>query len=74
MSEIYKKKKKTEKKEGDKSYSERVRAKLFCYAFKLGFLRLIWKASLKLFEFTVSFINYYKRKRIIQVKAFCVGV
>ena len=31
---------------GDKSYSERVRAKLFCCAFKLGFLQLICKASL----------------------------
>ena len=31
---------------GDRSYSERVRAKLFCCAFKLGFLQLICKASL----------------------------
>ena len=28
------------------SYSERVRAKWFCCAFKLGFLQLIFKASL----------------------------
>ena len=28
------------------SYSERVRAKWFCCAFKLGFLQLICKASL----------------------------
>ena len=39
------KRKKTEKNKGDKSYSERVRAKWFC-AFKLGFLQLIFKASL----------------------------
>ena len=31
---------------GDKGYSERVRAKWFCCAFKLGFLQLICKASL----------------------------
>ena len=31
---------------GNRSYSERVRAKLFCCAFKLGFLQLICKASL----------------------------
>ena len=37
---------KTEKNKGDKSYSERVRGKWFCCAFKLGFLRLICKASL----------------------------
>ena len=27
------------------SYSERVRAKWLCYAFKLGFLQLIYKVS-----------------------------
>ena len=31
---------KTEKNKGDKSYSERVRAKWFCYAFMLGFLTI----------------------------------
>ena len=31
---------------GDVSYSESVRAKLFCCAFKLSFLQLICKASL----------------------------
>ena len=40
-----KKKTKTEKNKGGRSYSERVRAKLFCL-FKLGFLQLICKASL----------------------------
>ena len=38
-----KKKKRQERTRGDRSYSERVR---FCYAFKLGFLQLICKASL----------------------------
>ena len=37
---------KTEKNEGDKNFSEGVRAKWFCCAFKLGFLQLICQASL----------------------------
>ena len=41
-----KEKTKTEKNKGDKNYSERVEAKYFCCAFKLGFLQLICKASL----------------------------
>ena len=46
--QIQKKKKKTEKNKGigGRSYRESVRAKLFCCAFKLGFLQLICKASL----------------------------
>ena len=39
-------KKSEEKNKGDKNYSERVTAKWFCSAFKLGFLQLICKASL----------------------------
>ena len=31
---------------GRRSYNERMRAKWFCYAFKLGFLQLIFKAFL----------------------------
>ena len=37
---------KTERSKGNRSYSERVRAKWFCCAFKFGFLQLICKASL----------------------------
>ena len=37
---------KIERSKGNRSYSERARAKWFCYVFKLGFLRLICKASL----------------------------
>ena len=37
---------KTERNKGNRSYNERVRAKWFCWAFKLGFLQLICKASL----------------------------
>ena len=43
---IQEKQTKAERSNGNRSYSERVRAKLFCCAFKLGFLQLIWKASL----------------------------
>ena len=46
MKEKRRKKTKTEKNKGDKSYSERVRAKWFCCAFKLSFLQLICKDSL----------------------------
>ena len=35
---------KAERSNGNRSYSERVRAKWFCCAFKLGFLQLICKA------------------------------
>ena len=37
---------KTERSNGNRSYSERVRAKRFCCEFKLGFLQLICKSSL----------------------------
>ena len=37
---------KTKRSKGNRSYSERVRTKWFCCAFKLGFLQLISKASL----------------------------
>ena len=40
------KKTKTERCKATRSYSERVRAKWCCCAFKLGFLQLICKASL----------------------------
>ena len=37
---------KTERSKWSRSYSEKVRTKWFCYAFKLGFLQLICEASL----------------------------
>ena len=37
---------KTERSKENRSYSERVRAKWFCCAFKLGFLQLICRVSL----------------------------
>ena len=40
------KNKNTKEQRGDASYSESVRAKWFCCAFKLGFLQLICKSSL----------------------------
>ena len=42
----HQKKNKQRQKGATGSYSERVRAKWFCCAFKLGFLQLICKASL----------------------------
>ena len=66
---------KTERSKRNRSYTERMRGKWFCYAFKLGFLQLICKASLIFeVEFRVSLINYFKTKRIIWVKACCGGV
>ena len=46
MKEKRKKKKRQKGTRGYKAYRERVRAKWFCCAFKLGFLQLICKASL----------------------------
>ena len=40
------KQKKTERSKGNRTYSEKVRAKWFCCAFKIGFLQSIYKASL----------------------------
>ena len=45
----------TERSKGNRSYSERVRAKWFCCAFKLGFLQLICKASLTFTSNNFSF-------------------
>ena len=37
---------KTDRSKGNRSYSERVRSKWFCSAFKLGFLQLLCQATL----------------------------
>ena len=51
---------------GDRSYSENVIARSFCCAFKVGFLQLICKISnLEKSKVKVSFIIYFKTKRII---------
>ena len=60
---------KTERSRGDRSYSERVRAKWFFCAFKLGFLQLISKASLIFksnFELTLSII--FKKRELYESK------
>ena len=60
---------KTERSKGNRSYSERVRAKWFCCAFKLGFLHwiceafLIFKSNL---ELTLSII--LKQRELYQSK------
>ena len=68
---------KTKKKKGGGSYSERVRDKWFCWAFKLGFLQLICKASLIFksnLELALSKEICFKGKTIIWDKACCGGV
>ena len=59
MQKTTKKQTKTEKSKGDRNYSERVRAKWFCCAFKVGFPQLKCKASLIFksnLELALSFI------------------
>ena len=68
MKDKHRKKTKTKMKKRSKSYIERVRAKQFCCAFKLGFLQLICQAFL-IFTSIIS-----KREIIIQVKTCCGGV
>ena len=69
MQKTTKKQTKTKKSKGDRSYSERVRAKWFCCAFKLGFSQLLCKASL-IFKSNLELA--LSIKRIIWVKA-CYG-
>ena len=60
---------KTERSKGNRSYSERVRAKLFFYAFKLRFLQLICKTSVIFksnLELTLSII--LKQKELYESK------
>ena len=69
-----KKKSKGGKEQGDRSYSEKVRDKWFCCAFKLGFLQLICKASL-IFKSNLELaLSITLKQRIIWVKACCSGV
>ena len=65
---------KTKKNKGDRSYSERVRAKWFCCAFKLGFLQLICKASL-IFKSNLELaLSIILKQRELYESACCVGV
>ena len=64
---------KDREKQGGRSYSERVRAKRFCCVFKLGFLQLIFKASL-IFKSNLELaLSVILRERIIWVRT-CCGV
>ena len=69
MQKRTKKKQRWKKQGGDRSYKERVRARWFCCAFKLGFLQLICKAS-SIFksnsELTLSII--LKQKELYESK------
>ena len=62
-----KKKTKTEKNERNKIYSERVRAKWFWCAFKLGFLELICKVFL-LFKSELALSIILKEKELYELK------
>ena len=68
-----KKQAKTERSKWNRSYSEKVRAKWFCCAFKLGFLQLIYKASLIFksnLESALSII--LKQRELYESKHVCV--
>ena len=60
---IKEKQTKAERSKGNRSYSERMRAKLFCCAFKLGFLQLIYKASLIFKSDLESILSIIFKKR-----------
>ena len=65
---------KTERSKENRGYSERMRAKWFCCAFKLRFLQLICKASLIFksnLEFVLSII--FKRREIYESKHVAVA-
>ena len=65
------KQRKTERDKGNRSYSERVRAKWFCCAFKLGFLQLICKGSLIFNSNLELALSIILKQRIIWIKACC---
>ena len=72
--ETQKKPKKQRQKRTRGSFSERVRAKWFCCAFMLGFLQLIYKASL-IFKSNLELASsIILKERITRVKACCGGV
>ena len=58
---------KTERGKGNRSYSERVRAKWLCWAFKLGFLQLICKASL-IFKSNLDLSIILKQRELYESK------
>ena len=71
---------KTERSNGNRSYSKRVRAKLFCCAFKSGFLQLMCKSSLifkSSLELTLSIIlkqrELYESKHVV-VECRCLKI
>ena len=70
--ECKKVKKKKERNKGDRSYSERVRDKWFCWAFKSGFLQLICQASLIFKSNLALALSIILKQRDLWVKA-CFG-
>ena len=68
------KKERQKRARGNRSYSERVRAKWFCCTFKLGFFQLICSASLFFKSNLELALTIILKQRIIWVKACCGGV
>ena len=60
----------TERSKGNRSYSERVRAKSFCCAVKLGFLQLICKSFKSNLELVLSII--LKQRELYESKPVAV--
>ena len=74
MKEKRKKKQRQERTSRDRSYSEKVKAKWLCFAFKLGFLQLICKVSL-IFKLDLELVlSIILKQRKLWVKACCHGV
>ena len=74
MQKTKEKRKKAERSKGNRSYSKRVRAKWFCYAFKLDFLQLICKASLTFKSNLELALSIILKQREFWVKSCCGGV
>ena len=58
---------KTERSKGNRSYSERVRAKWFCCAFKLSFLQLICQGYL-IFRSKIALSIILKQRQLYESK------
>ena len=59
---------KAERSTGNRSYSESVRAKFLCFAFRLGFLQLTCKASLIKWNLELALSNILKQRELYESK------
>ena len=67
------KQRKTERSKGNRSYSERVRAKWFCCVLKLGFFQLISKASL-IFKSNLELVLSKHESKHVTVECRCLEI